>query len=294
MVSVIIPTYNREKTICKALNSVLNQTYEDIEVIVVDDCSTDNTESVIKSIEDNRLKYIKLSKNSGACHARNVGISNSHGDFIAFEDSDDLWHADKLEKQLRVLNENNVDILACSYNQYIETYEHFKKVMPALEESGFLEPNILLRQSIIGTPTIIGRKHVFDEFQFDENLPRFQDFDLVIRISDKYQIYMMKEPLVDAFVQNDSISRSLSKMINAQSLILNNNKRILGKYPDALIYHYKRLVSYKSLSGNRCTKECIDIFKHQKTFNNFIKIILSMIGLLPLWYKKMNIEQNLD
>ena len=100
LVSVIIPTYNRGRLILDSINSVLNQTYKNIELIVVDDCSTDNTEEILKSINDSRIKYVKLEKNSGACIARNKGIELSTGEFIAFNDSDDLWITTKLEKQL--------------------------------------------------------------------------------------------------------------------------------------------------------------------------------------------------
>lgn len=100
LVSVIIPTYNRGRLILDSVNSVLNQTYKNIELIVVDDCSTDDTKEVIESIKDSHIKYIKLEKNSGACIARNRGIEKSTGEFIAFNDSDDLWIPEKICRQL--------------------------------------------------------------------------------------------------------------------------------------------------------------------------------------------------
>ena len=109
MISVIIPTHNREKTIKKSIDSVLCQTYNNIEIIVVDDKSTDNTEEVINSIKDNRIKYIKLDENKGACFARNKGIELAQGKYIAFQDSDDEWLPQKLEIQLRYLEEKKFD-----------------------------------------------------------------------------------------------------------------------------------------------------------------------------------------
>ena len=102
-VSVIIPTYNREGIIMESVKSVLEQTYEDFELIVVDDCSKDNTIKVLGSICDARLKIFKQEINSGACAARNRGIRESHGKIIAFQDSDDLWDSTKLEKQIKSL-----------------------------------------------------------------------------------------------------------------------------------------------------------------------------------------------
>ena len=96
MVSVIIPSYNREKTIKRAVESGLNQTYKDIEVIVVDDCSSDKTIEILTSIKDKRFSYYKLDKNSGACVARNLGIEKVKGDYIFLHDSDDEWLPDKL------------------------------------------------------------------------------------------------------------------------------------------------------------------------------------------------------
>lgn len=103
LISVIIPSYNRAFILTDAINSVLLQTYKNIELLFVDDCSTDNTEEIVKNITDSRFHYIRLEKNSGACTARNRGIKEAKGDYIAFNDSDDQWHIDKLEKQLSFL-----------------------------------------------------------------------------------------------------------------------------------------------------------------------------------------------
>ena len=113
MISVVIPSYNRENTISNSIESVLKQTYSDIEVIVVDDGSTDKTEDIVKGIGDNRIRYIKLEKNSGACVARNIGIMNANGSYIAFQDSDDIWHPDKLEKQYQAIKKYNADLVFC-------------------------------------------------------------------------------------------------------------------------------------------------------------------------------------
>lgn len=99
-VSVIIAAYNRAHLIGRALRTVLEQTYNDFEVIIVDDASTDNTENVIKSFDDARIKYIRHDKNKGAAAAWNTGIRASKGEYIAFQDSDDEWAEDKLEKQM--------------------------------------------------------------------------------------------------------------------------------------------------------------------------------------------------
>ena len=103
LVSVIIPTRNRVEMLCRAVNSVLSQTFDNLECIVVDDESHDNTEKVINSFEDDRLKYFRHEKNKGASAARNTGIRQSQGEFIAFLDDDDEWLDEKLEKQVNLL-----------------------------------------------------------------------------------------------------------------------------------------------------------------------------------------------
>lgn len=109
LVSIISPTYNDEDTIENTINSVLNQSYKNWEMIIVDDCSRDNTGYIVKqkAKEDERIKYIKLDKNSGASVARNVALKNAKGKYIAFLDCDDLWLEDKLKKQVNFMEENN-------------------------------------------------------------------------------------------------------------------------------------------------------------------------------------------
>ena len=102
-VSVIIPTYNREKLVSRSIQSVLDQTYQDYEIIVVDDASIDNTEKVVKSFNDVRIRFLRSNLNKGGSAARNMGIIAANGEYIAFLDSDDEWLPEKLEKQISIL-----------------------------------------------------------------------------------------------------------------------------------------------------------------------------------------------
>ena len=111
----IMTKYNREKLIIRSIKSILNQTYHNIEVILIDDGSTDNTKKVISQIKDKQLRYIKLRKNQGASVARNIGIQKAIGNYIAFQDSDDFLHSDKLEKQFNNLRMNNSDLDFCKF-----------------------------------------------------------------------------------------------------------------------------------------------------------------------------------
>jgi glycosyltransferase involved in cell wall biosynthesis len=104
LVSVILPTYNRAHVLGKAIESILNQTYSNFEIIIVDDGSLDSTEKLVARYRDNRIKYIRHTKNQGAVAARNTGIVASKGEYIAFQDSDNEWLPEKLEKQIAAFN----------------------------------------------------------------------------------------------------------------------------------------------------------------------------------------------
>ena len=108
LVSIIIPTHNRKEFLIKALDSVLNQTYRNIEVIIIDDASTDGTGDLILSYNDERIKYFKNSSNLYAAESRNIGIQNSNGNFIAFLDDDDIWLPEKLEQQILLFSDSKV------------------------------------------------------------------------------------------------------------------------------------------------------------------------------------------
>lgn len=226
MVSVIIPTYNREKSILKSVMSVLDQSYSDLELIIVDDGSTDDTPKIISSIRDKRLKYIRIN-NSGACNARNTGISEAKGDFIAFHDSDDIWLEDKLEKQMEVMNQYHPDIVFCKLNWFIDG--SFEGYLPKNITNGFVEPIVSLFD--IGTQTIVARKKVFDDIKFDATMPRWQDFEWLLRATEKYTLYCLDKGLVDYYVGSDSISLSSEKLYKACEIINIKHPLFNEKYP---------------------------------------------------------------
>jgi len=209
MVSVIIPTYNREKTIVRAIQSVLNQTYTNIEVIVVDDGSVDNTAEIVGNIKDKRVKYISLEQNSGPSNARNVGVQNAKGEWIAFQDSDDVWNENKLQKQITYANGNpQFSMVYCPYKLILSNNESY--VVPSKFYKGTQEGDMLdslLIQNIIGTPTILIRKDAFKEVGgFDVSYRALEDWELVLRIAQKYKIGFVSEVLVNAYLLNGGVS----------------------------------------------------------------------------------------
>lgn len=286
VVSVIIPAYNRERTIKAAVKSVLNQTFTNIEVIVVDDCSSDNTCSVLNDIDDDRLRVIRLEKNSGACAARNEGIKESKGVYIAFQDSDDVWHSDKLEKQIAALKYYNADICFCAFNKKNINSEN-TSIYPVLNE-GIISYSILASYSQASTQTIISKRNIFDQELFDPQLPRLQDFDWMIRSAKKKKVTFVAEPLVDVYVQNDSISTSNKKLIDAYRMIINKYPETKVDFPEIYNRWIEWYAKAKILDGECDVALYKELFSREKTLENFIKYCMARIGLLkPYMYHKL-------
>lgn len=200
LVSVVVPTYNREGTIVRSVNSVLGQTYRNLECIVVDDGSQDNTKGVISRMNDNRVRYIRLEKNSGPSVARNIGIRESRGNYLAFNDSDDLWLPDKLEMQMEKMACEGAGMVYCSYlyqNNGREYQVPSKRCVSSELEGDIFES--LWNDNKIGTPTILVKKECISTCgEFAENLHSLEDWEFVLRISEKYKIAYVNRILVHA------------------------------------------------------------------------------------------------
>ncbi len=154
LVSIITPVYGCEKFIEETIKSVQNQTYKNWEMLLVDDCTPDNSAEIIKNlaISDSRLKYIKLTENSGAAVARNVGLENARGRYIAYLDADDLWFENKLESQLKFMKENGVEFSCCDYEKIDEDGTKLNKIVNMPKTITYKQ---LLRNTIIQTVGVI-------------------------------------------------------------------------------------------------------------------------------------------
>jgi len=197
-VSIIIPTYNRDKLILKALESIFSQTFQDYEVLIIDDASTDNTEQVIRELEHPKVRYYKLDQNSGQCVARNYGAKRATGDYLAFLDSDDEWLPQKLELQISLFSEGS-DRLGAVYG-----YTYQKDVIKnetVLSDSGFFRGDIhekVLSGFCPPTPSLfVVKRSVYESVQgFDESLVTFVDLDLWLRISEHHDFDYVEAPVI--------------------------------------------------------------------------------------------------
>lgn len=154
LVSIIVPVYNSEKFINDTIQTVKEQMYKNWELLLVNDCSTDNSENIIKKYvkEDNRIKLINLEKNSGAAIARNTGIESAKGKYIAFLDADDLWKNEKLEKQIKFMEENNYDFTFTGYEFADESGNKLDKIVNVPRQLNYKQA---LKNTTIFTSTVI-------------------------------------------------------------------------------------------------------------------------------------------
>lgn len=231
-VSVILPTYNRASELGKAMQSVLDQTYGDLELIVVSDGSTDETEQVVKGFSDTRVRFIRSEKNGGLAYARNIGINEAKYDLLAFHDDDDLWKSEKLEKQVRELLQSDLHTGFCycemSYIMLDGKTVHIvpRREISTVRKRGYLYPE-LLRRNFVGGPTLLVRRECLDEVGlFDESLAIFEDWDMVLRLSKHYDAAFVAEPLYDYFEHEKSLTTDRS---NAHRDRIAETLRLLDK-----------------------------------------------------------------
>lgn len=194
-VGVTIPTYNRASLLPRAIESVLRQTYEDWNLVVVDDGSSDGTAKLMDSYSDSRIKTLRI-PHRGVSAARNAGVTHSKGEILTFLDSDDEWLPEKLERQLDYWQENPHVSLVYSSEIWIRAGRRVNPPKQYRGQSGrILIPSI--RACVISPSTAMMRRHTFDELGgFNESYPVCEDYDLWLRLCCRHEVGWISEPLV--------------------------------------------------------------------------------------------------
>lgn len=250
LVSVVMPTYNRACLLGHAIQGVLDQTFKDYELIIVDDASVDNTMDIVARFNDDRIMYFRHEKKSGGSSARNTGIKAARGEYIAFIDDDDEWMPDKIEKQVEKFGKSSgkTGLVYCGY-QYIYQGKAISDVIPEVRGKAFNESLI---RCFVGAPTPLVRKDCFNiSGYFDESLPSCQDWDMWIRIAKYYEFEFDPKILAKVNVHGDQISTSLKNKILARKVILEKYKPDLEERRSILSLHLRRLGSLCCLDGKR-------------------------------------------
>lgn len=287
LVSVIIPVYNRENTIRVAIESVLKQTYQNFEIIVVDDCSTDHSVNVVKSMNDDRIRVIVCDKNEGACRARNVGIEAAKGEFIAFHDSDDIWHEDKLEKSLYYLEKKQVDMVFSAVHRSGESqYGTRGRIVPTynLNEEKDKVTRLLI-SNCVSTQTIVIKREVIEKVRFDKRFPRFQDWDFAMQVLLKgFRVYFIEESLVECVVLGDSISKDTVKAIKALRIFERKYDTEFSRNNEAAYGFYRRAAFFLEESGYNGALYFRKAYQIKRNKEMLLRYILAKLNLYKVIY----------
>lgn len=226
LISVIIPCYNAEEYILKTVNTVLNQTYSEIELIVVDDCSSDNTKIVLNDlIQKGKIKYHRLLENyGGPSKPRNIGIRMAKGSWIAFLDADDLWHPNKLEIQIKSLVQH--DFKFCCTNKF--DFINLTELSKINAVFGFWKISYvtILLKDFIPTSSVIIKSDILKELNFNESksLISVEDYDLWIRvIANGHNCLKLKSYLTYYRISENQISKNKFKRIKLFFLMFKNH-----------------------------------------------------------------------
>ncbi|WP_339213226.1 glycosyltransferase family 2 protein [Ornithinibacillus sp. FSL M8-0202] len=225
LISVITPAFNAEKFITQTIESVLEQTYSNWEMIIVDDCSTDRTIELITaySQKDNRIKLLQLEKNSGSAVARNVAMKNAKGKYIAFLDSDDIWFPGKLEKQLHFMQEKDIAFSFTKYVRITEEGQLKNSISIAPEKVVYKD---LLKHCVIGCLTVMLDREKIGGLEM-VNIRTRQDYALWLEVTKKgFPAYGYAEVLAKYRIVQNSISRNKWKAAKRQWYVYRNVEKL--------------------------------------------------------------------
>ncbi len=202
LVTIVTPSYNTGKWIGETIESVLRQTYTNWEMIIVDDCSTDNTDIVIKKYKDKRIRYLKNETNSGAAASRNRAIREAKGEYIAFLDSDDIWTEEKLEKQLKFMKDYGY-AFTCSYSDYIDEQSNplfiIDKCPTYINSFGLYTYNWISCLTAMYYVPVVGLVQI-------EDIPKRNDYAIWLQVIKKTPCYGIQEVLGSYRIRKESVS----------------------------------------------------------------------------------------
>ncbi|AMW28711.1 MULTISPECIES: glycosyltransferase [Arthrospira] len=252
-ISIILPAYNAEKTIKETIDSVINQTFKDFELIIINDGSTDRTLDIISSIDDPRVQVFSY-PNSGASVSRNRGFSKASAQYIAFLDADDLWTPDKLELQYAALEADPEASVAYSWTNYIDQYGEF--LYPGFHQSyqGDVYSILLVKNFLEnGSNPLITRHALSAIGGFDESLKGGQDWDLYLRLAAQYKFVCISQAQILYRISEHSISSNIerqeSSCLSVLNKAFNNAPSSLKNLKKDSLSHLYSYLTFKSLES---------------------------------------------
>jgi len=228
-VSVIMNCFNGEEFLKESIESVINQSYKNWELIFYDNCSTDKSKKIFASFKDKRLKYFKSKKKLKLYNARNLAVKKIKGKFISFIDTDDVWLRDKLKKQLKKLKETKTDF--CYSNYFILEKEKLKKAYSKNLPEGIIYDN-LLEDYLVGILTVLFDSKLIlnNNIKFNNRFDIIGDFELFLELSKNNKFCCIQEPLARYRIHKNNMSiKKFSTYIKELKIWANNNKKKLSK-----------------------------------------------------------------
>ncbi len=250
-VSVVIPTHNRAELLPLAVRSVLEQTFQDFEIIIVDDASKDNTKEVVQGFKDDRIKFLHRDTCGGDAVARNLGIAISKGEYIALLDDDDQWAPEKLEQQVNIFL-NSLPNVGAVYTGRVNIDGKTGEMLDVIlaKKKGFLFDEFL-NHFFITTSSVMLRKECFNKVGlFDENIPYNSDFDMWIRVSKDFQFGCIEEPLTRYFIHQKTLSSNFDLVIKGKEKILEKYAQWYVKHPKSFSREFLEIGILYCLNGN--------------------------------------------
>ena len=260
LVTVYIPTFNRVELLKRAVESVRHQTYQNLEIIIVDDCSNDNTHGYLEEIskQDSRIRYFVKEKNSGACVSRNIAIENAKGEFITGLDDDDYFLKERIELFLRKWEKRNVDCIALYslYKHKVSDKKIKDSFLKKIIRRNYADRKTILVNNLIGNQIFVETAIMKQTGGFDPNLPAWQDFECWYRLLGNQKFYLVKEStyVVDTSHPFERITQKKISKIKEAYNYFRLKHSLTGKYGDLLyahLYNYDiNLASYSFLIKN--------------------------------------------
>ena len=277
LVSIVINCYNGEKYLRQSIESILDQSYQNLELIFWDNHSTDQSKNIIKSYDDKRIKYFFSQNHSTLYQARNLALKECKGDFISFLDVDDYYLKDRIVKQLLHFKDQKVGVTYSNYYRYYEDINKKKLLTNKILPSGNLTKYIL-EESQISFMTVMIRKKSLEslQFNFDQKYSIIGDYDLLYRLSFNWDFYYIKEPLAVYRIHDDNFSKNSILFIDELKDWYNKN---YSSFANKKNYIYKKIIFFQALeysSKKNILKFFKEFWKYPMSFDK-IKLLLIMI-----------------
>ncbi|MBD1806885.1 glycosyltransferase [Microcoleus sp. FACHB-SPT15] len=280
IISVIIPIYNGERTIRKTIESVLNQTFTDLEIIAINDGSKDSTLEIINDVLDSRLKVFSY-PNAGVAASRNRGLALATGDYISFIDADDLWTPDKLEAQFKALQANPQAAVAYSWTAWIDESGQFLRPGGNITVNGSAYEKLLLRDFVeSGSNPLIRRQALAEVGSFDQSVTPAEDWDMWLRLAAQYEFVTVPSAQILYRVYPGSASFNVWKMETASLKVI---EKTFAQAPESL-QHLK-----KKVLGNRykyLTLKAIEGTPERKRGLTATRFFWKAVNYDPTWLRR--------